>query len=40
MSTLMKPETPPTFGFPPKPLIRLTRPNLPGVVPTSSRTQN
>ena len=40
VSTLIKPETPPILGSPPKPLIKLTRPCLPGVVPTSNRTQN
>jgi hypothetical protein len=40
VSTLIKPETPPTFGSPAKPLIKFTRPFLPGVVPTSNNTQN
>ncbi len=40
VSTLINPETPPMFGFPENPLIKLTSPCRPGVVPTSSNTQN
>lgn len=40
VSTLIKPETPPILTSPENPLIRLTNPFRPGVVPTSKRTQN